>query len=59
MLFMHAPADGIYPTCSPHCRCSLPACYFVLAAQEEDSLGDISTLADPSIMQTLLSLRGK
>ncbi len=27
--------------------------------REEDSLGDTSTLADPSVVQTLLSLRGK
>ena len=27
--------------------------------REEDSLCDTSTLADPSVVQTLLSLRGK
>ena len=27
--------------------------------QEEDQLGDISTLADPTVVETLLSLRGK
>lgn len=27
--------------------------------REEDSLGDISTLADPSVVQQLLDLRGK
>ena len=27
--------------------------------REEDSLGDTSTLADPSVVQTLLSLRGQ
>ncbi len=30
-----------------------------LRRREEDSLGDTSTLADPSVVQTLLSLRGK
>lgn len=28
-------------------------------SREEDSLGDTSTLADPSVVETLLSLRGK
>ena len=27
--------------------------------REEDQLGDTSTLADPSVVQTLLELRGK
>jgi hypothetical protein len=27
--------------------------------QEEEYLGDISTLADPSVVETLISLRGK
>ncbi|KAL0052720.1 hypothetical protein WJX82_006664 [Trebouxia sp. C0006] len=30
-----------------------------IANKEEDSLGDISTLADPSVVQQLLDLRGK
>lgn len=30
-----------------------------IASREEDQLGDISTLADPSVVETLLSLRGK
>ena len=30
-----------------------------IANEEESSLGDTSTLADPSVVQTLLSLRGK
>jgi acetyl-CoA synthetase len=30
-----------------------------IANEEEDSLGDISTLADPSVVQKLLELRGK
>lgn len=30
-----------------------------LAHHEEDHLGDISTLADPSVVATLLELRGK
>jgi acetyl-CoA synthetase len=30
-----------------------------IAAREEDQLGDTSTLADPSVVQALLELRGK
>ncbi len=30
-----------------------------LLRREEDSMGDTSTLADPAVVQTLLSLRGK
>mmetsp|Transcript_25906 Transcript_25906/g.66665 ORF Transcript_25906/g.66665 Transcript_25906/m.66665 type:complete len:664 (-) Transcript_25906:257-2248(-) len=30
-----------------------------IASKEESSLGDISTLADPSVVETLLELRGK
>lgn len=30
-----------------------------IAAKEEDQLGDVSTLADPSVVQTLVELRGK
>jgi acetyl-CoA synthetase len=30
-----------------------------IANKLEDELGDISTLADPSVVQSLLSLRGK
>jgi acetyl-CoA synthetase len=30
-----------------------------IANEEEDLLGDISTLADPSIVKTLIELRGK
>jgi acetyl-CoA synthetase len=30
-----------------------------IAAQEEDQLGDTSTLADPGVVDTLLELRGK
>jgi acetyl-CoA synthetase len=30
-----------------------------IASGEEDSLGDISTLADPGVVATLLDLRGK
>ena len=30
-----------------------------IASNEEDQLGDTSTLADPSVVQTLIELRGK
>jgi acetyl-CoA synthetase len=30
-----------------------------IASFEEDQLGDTSTLADPSVVQTLIDLRGK
>ena len=30
-----------------------------IAAKQEDELGDISTLADPSVVQQLLETRGK
>jgi hypothetical protein len=30
-----------------------------IASKEEDQLGDTSTLADPSVVQTLVDLRGK
>ena len=30
-----------------------------IAAKEEDQLGDTSTLADPSVVQVLVELRGK
>ena len=30
-----------------------------MPCREEDSLGDISTLADPGVVQQLLDLRGK
>jgi acetyl-CoA synthetase len=30
-----------------------------IAEKEDDKLGDISTLADPSVVETLISLRGK
>ena len=30
-----------------------------IASNEEDQLGDISTLADPAVVQQLLDLRGK
>jgi acetyl-CoA synthetase len=30
-----------------------------IASKEEDQLGDTSTLADPSVVQTLIDLRGK
>jgi acetyl-CoA synthetase len=30
-----------------------------IAAGEEDQLGDVSTLADPGVVQTLIDLRGK
>ena len=30
-----------------------------IAAKEEEQLGDTSTLADPSVVDTLLELRGK
>lgn len=32
---------------------------YCLSCREEDSLGDISTLADPGVVQQLLDLRGK
>jgi acetyl-CoA synthetase len=30
-----------------------------IASKEEEQLGDISTLADPSVVQQLIELRGK
>lgn len=30
-----------------------------IASKEEEQLGDVSTLSDPSIVQTLVELRGK
>ena len=30
-----------------------------MICREEDQLGDTSTLADPSVVQTLLSMRGQ
>lgn len=30
-----------------------------IASREEDHLGDISTLAEPGVVETLISLRGK
>lgn len=35
------------------------ALILLVLCREEDSLGDISTLADPSVVQQLLDLRGK
>ncbi len=39
--------------------CSPMALILLVLCREEDSLGDISTLADPSVVQQLLDLRGK
>lgn len=30
-----------------------------IAAKEEEELGDVSTLADPGVVQQLIDLRGK
>ena len=37
----------------------VPAVLRKIASKEEDQLGDTSTLADPGVVQVLLSLRGK
>ena len=48
-----------WETMRPHPTLQIAELAHNMACREEDSLGDTSTLADPSVVQTLLSLRGK